>query len=455
MRDFHQAIFSDDVPDLLMERRYRDTDVYPIIKMVVGAWREESKLPSTIRTSDSNSCQLKFDFKKWFTSGDVWALFGSSSRFLQINGKPFAPHIDSLLELLPAGISYKSFVNPNSTGNANGSADRAWSLLMLIAKRMGMIISRIDPQLRKLHNDILLLGASVSESKSLVRTVGTVHWGSVLLSCFIFRRPKFALVICFYNIAGLIFVRALKRHGVPVYDVQHGTMGTAHFAYRPIRHYPSESYNSLPTGFLCWSEAQALSVKSNLAGAPCTHAIGYPLEFFLTANPEAFGNVKLPFAGQVKCVLITVDERNDPLLVADIIRQNPGHNWMIRLHPTQKHLLAVWKEKFKAEKNVEIELSTLAPLMLLWPQVEIHITAYSSVAIEAAMNGVSTYFWSPLASDMYPDLFLEGQGMHWTGQLPKFNAASSKNKKLIKDWYDWCEKIFKLVMIFKLGISNS
>ena len=87
MSDFHQAVFFDQVPDSLKAAKYISTDIYPIIKMKVGAWREEARLSDVcVSVQVPTASSLHLGLNKLFKKGDVWALFGTSDRFLKLNG---------------------------------------------------------------------------------------------------------------------------------------------------------------------------------------------------------------------------------------------------------------------------------------------------------------------------------------------------------------------------------
>ena len=157
-------------------------------------------------------------------------------------------------------------------------------------------------------------------------------------------------------------------------------------------------------------------------------------------HPEIFKDVKLPFNGTSQAILITVDERNEPSFVRELIQKYPDQKWMIRLHPTQKHLLSYWESQLKDLGEIDVRLSTLAPLEVLWSQVQTHLSAYSSVAIEAAMNGVKTYFWSPLAKEMYPNLFSQNYAYQWDGQISAHTEKNNFKMIVTNDWRTWCKQ---------------
>jgi len=61
------------------------------------------------------------------------------------------------------------------------------------------------------------------------------------------------------------------------------------------------------------------------------------------------------------------------------------------------------------------------------------------VAIEAAMNGVKTYFWSPLAKEMYPNLFSQNHAYQWDGQISSDTEKNNFKMVVTNGWRAWCK----------------
>ena len=213
---------------------------------------------------------------------------------------------------------------------------------------------------------------------------------------------------------------ACHRRGVWVADVQHGVIADSHPWYGASFR-GGDPPEQLPDAFLCWEpgSAEAIGRWAHAQGVR-TLVIGNRwLARFIADRPEDALVQRLAgdyrrrvqaAADRRKAILVTLswgDDNNsdgfvDPGLRQVIRATSDRYRWLIRLHPNQVAGFAsdegvAFVDFFARhlQGHAEWELPTHAPLPAVLRDVDLHVSWYSSVALEAAQMGIRSALLSP------------------------------------------------------------
>lgn len=234
---------------------------------------------------------------------------------------------------------------------------------------------------------------------------------------------KAILLSSYYGLIGHGCSAAAGALGIEVGDVQHGVAGREHHAYS----WPNAGrfgFNTLPGHFFCWSEKEAREMRElSPDWRPGTHVIGnvWALLDDVLAEPgpvepirsrardrmksamdiEAFEfhAAKMRNGGTANILLALHPEERLPWL-AELKRLAPAEwKFWIRLHPgdfkNDLSKTAPWAE-FEDE-STEVVLPTKAPLNLVLREIDLVLTKFSSVSLDALAYGVPTVAYSDSA----------------------------------------------------------
>jgi hypothetical protein len=189
---------------------------------------------------------------------------------------------------------------------------------------------------------------------------------------------------------------------LPSAEIQHGAGHPGHWAYSDWRALPEGGYPELPKEVWAWSKQDADWV--NAWGAPHGHTAVPVGNLWLEAwlrddRGIATTHDSIPrrlAEGAEQAILVSLSGGFDsPALLAPIaraIRESPaGYAWWVRAHPTMSqhevraaHMaLGISDEQARVAKVVSDQ-----PLYALLRWTDLHITARSSVIVEAAAFGV-------------------------------------------------------------------
>lgn len=246
-------------------------------------------------------------------------------------------------------------------------------------------------------------------------TIFNIKWKSqylVRLWISILKRSKPKYIIGIQPDANICI--AAKRLGIYVYDLQHGVISDSHPGYGE-KYLADAPVENLPTGYLCWDDqsvetiskwAESKEIRSIKIGNPWFMRFIYPEEDDLLVQ-EALEKSKKLMDNDRPSILVSLqwgmshfypDKEFNGVMIrpleTTILETMEDYNWIIRLHPVQlmgeeKERVSLYlSETFGNEKaDVWLNNSSL-PLPLILNSVDLHITDFSSIVIEASWMGV-------------------------------------------------------------------
>lgn len=234
-------------------------------------------------------------------------------------------------------------------------------------------------------------------------------------------KPSAVFVVCYYNLTGMALCHAAKGVGVPVYDLQHGIAGEFGRAYGQWRRLPAEGFNTMPSGFWCWTARDAAAIREwsqHLTPGSVDVVVGGNLwaAYWLSSRSEtvqreikAVERFSSRHLGKKK-VLVTLQNSTVPEVVLKAIETSVGSDilWLIRCHPVLIDALPSLASRLRGFQNVEIETPSRMPLFALVPHVDVHVTEWSACVEDCALFNVPSVVIHPAGRDLFRDQITDG-----------------------------------------------
>lgn len=331
---------------------------------------------------------------------DILILTHDRERSYDFRGKPYAFLIDSLGEIFrKEDLKVSCVAKPYSVITDSKAYTFTYSY-----NRASLI-----GQLCSLHTINVIIRFLIEPK------VFHIVWKSsylVKLWIYIIKRVKPKCIIGIQPDVNICM--AARRMGVDIYDLQHGVISDSHPDYGQ-KYLDDSTTETLPTGYLCWDD-QSVNVLSKwvISKQIRTIKIGNPwfLRFIYPIQNDFLVHEALNASKQIidpyrPSILVSLQwgmrqfypekEFNGVMVKAleeTILETFEEYNWIVRLHPVQ--LMGEEKESvtqylievFGNEKaDMWLDTSKL-PLPLILKNVNLHITDFSSIVIEASWMGV-------------------------------------------------------------------
>jgi hypothetical protein len=257
-------------------------------------------------------------------------------------------------------------------------------------------------------------------------------------------RPRAAFVVGYYTLESMAFVRACRRHGIPVTDVQHGVQGEGHGAYAGWGRIPERADELLPSYFWVWSAWEAEAIRADLdASRVCIPVVGGNpwMEFWTSAVRDG---VRDAAASQAQALAERAGGRPIVLVtlqfgLADALQLEPlralieecadGYAWWVRLHPVMAERREEVRSKLGAgdERHVWLDLPSDLALPELLRHAHVHLTHSSSTVIEAACMGVPSILTSESGRDLFEPYLRQGIARVELGAAPELRTALERS----------------------------
>lgn len=236
-------------------------------------------------------------------------------------------------------------------------------------------------------------------------------------------RPKLVFVTCWYSTESMACVLACHELGIPCVDIQHGSQGF-HVGYVRWNRVPASGFNLLPTFFWCWGETEASAIglwsrslqthQPIIGGNIFLQRWIHADDAIVHVYDKQLADVKRPWDDHVQVLYTLNGSTKDEIatlveVVAAVNRRGFKAYFWVRLHPIalgqKSAVLAALK--VRGLRNVDVENATLLPLYALLRHVDVHITEFSSVVLEAQAFGVPSVI-SQLGVINFPEQIASG-----------------------------------------------
>jgi len=285
-----------------------------------------------------------------------------------------------------------------------------------------ILLKKIEPhlhsKLRKFAEFISYLEENTSELNhriiySLIQRVYLIRsWSEYFKKILNKVRPKIGFVVCYYGPIGMAFILACKESGVISIDIQHGQQGEYNIAYGKWNKIPENGFEVLPNYFWCWGKEEVSAIESwNHKTKNHRAIIGGNLLVNEFLNNESrlskYYEIKIKNKVQSgkKNILLSLQLVHGLTdLFINAINSSPDNwFWWIRLHPDMKTNKKEVQKKLHLlrTKNWNISDATNLPLYALLKYMDVHVTSWSAVVLEAEMFGISSITTYPVGRDYF------------------------------------------------------
>lgn len=406
-----------------------DFHVWPQIRLVIyNLYLNKNNTPKISKTVSAFSkftsafkfiyLAILFEFKNF--TAEILTL-GFTSDFALVNGKYFNRNIDYFnlkckeygLKLAPFEIETKEipFNKSSISYNITNSFQSNIFVNVLILKIKYRLfksdkcnLNNYESLLEYLRNDGLNVSSiSIKALKydSVYRKAEFVYFKRLVKRI----KPKLVIVSYFLDKANNTLIAAAKSVGVKTMEVQHGVAGNVHIAYFHWSKFPKNGYEVFPDIFWTWSNLEANAINTwNFTNTNYKPFVLPGGNIWLESWKEnllvEFFESRNDFSQLIDCskinVLISLQSDSIPQIFIDIIKLNlPNYHFWIRIHPSMLSNRDYYINNFKyLVGKFDIVNASSFPLFAILPSMNLHITDYSSVAIDAAKFGIKTIFIS-------------------------------------------------------------
>ena len=235
-------------------------------------------------------------------------------------------------------------------------------------------------------------------------------------------KPRAVIMSGYHDELSMALVAACKPLGIKAVDIQRSFPGKFHGMYTHWLHVPEQGYKLLPDYFWCWSksdvehiqaftEGQRKGIPHAMIGGNCWLARCLAGNEKTTNGPirKLLGIQKI----YKKRILVTLSQVEDclPDTLLEAIRQGPPEwLWMLRIYPGMERKVEELSSLFNDLKihNVELKLTSNASLYQLLPNVDWHVSEWSSAGIEALRFSVPSLLIHPHGKELYSEYLNKG-----------------------------------------------
>jgi hypothetical protein len=187
------------------------------------------------------------------------------------------------------------------------------------------------------------------------------------------------VTVCYYNRAILPFVLAFRNQNKKVWDIQHGSISNAHFAYN--HNLFKLKSNLAPTGFYIYQKNAEHYLKKSLCEVVLLKSKKYPKN-----ERKSTLLVTLQWACKV------------PKTVSDFLKKIKTKKVILRMHPRDHDpLYKKFKDPFfynflQRSNNIKIQYGS-EPIENTLRSTYLHLTENCSIVHQAAERGILSFFW--------------------------------------------------------------
>lgn len=345
---------------------------------------------------------------------DGFILFNNIEFLSKVEGKYVDKLLDPIADELAKRGQKKTIFEFSPTLSTQPFFAGRYSLTLILGliKIISIPLAAVNALINKaLYEDVLNFIKKNNLDKyitasSLNRLTAYIWCSSQLFRCLLsLCRPKVVLVGVYYGGTAMALVRACRSLGIDVYDIQHGIQGAGHRAYRPW----SVSYDLIPTGFLCWDESSAQQLRSWVSDEARVITSGNGWYEYIAKKYPVSESAQAKSGSEMKRVLVTLQPLKVPLrpLLLEAVLSTPDDIfWEFRLHPTMSEKMS---DDIRAVidslncSRVSIQDPYEKPLPWVLFRTSLHITEFSSVAIEASLLGVPTIILDEQGVELFKD----------------------------------------------------
>lgn len=282
---------------------------------------------------------------------------------------------------------------------------------------------------------------------------------------------KLVLMMCYYSAQNFALSLACKKLNILCIDIQHGCAGgSLHEMYYSWLNIPKEGYKLLPSGFWCWDKEDAKAINNwkykkmkpeiiyggRLIRKQWINRTGKLYDYYYKKFNE---QIEAGIQNFAKIILLSLQPGIIyPIWLKDIMIKENNYFWIIREHFIADACQTNFVSDFIYNNNIIITESKDYPLEFLLSVVDLNVTYYSSVIIDAEYFSKPSIILDKNRCSMYKKYFDLGclEYAEDADQLI-FKIKKLTNKKYFRrqDYEDIYEKgINQLIKLTKKSENN-
>ena len=272
--------------------------------------------------------------------------------------------------------------------------------------------SHLEPRFKGLDIVVSTAGHPIDHLFALADNyVGRVEYSILCFESVLeIARPKAIFTTNYASFFGWALAHVCRRYNVPFVDIQHGIEGRYNGAYY-FEQTPKNDWSLLPTRHLCWSQSDAdlFSSQHEQRKATVVGPTWQQVAPFLSSQTQEEDKAISALKSREGPLILYAAQSAEDVFIARELRA-AGLNVAYREHP---------RRRGEAEKLVGLheseellcKFASDAPLPTLLRSVDAIVTGYSSVLIEAALQGIPILATSDYASLLTIDYHRELDGL--------------------------------------------
>lgn len=320
----------------------------------------------------------------------------------------FAKIVDSVIERAPVPWTKIELADPRTVGFKRATP----SLFLDLSRAQAGIV--FDPPgtltgFAEVAAAVKEAGDVTLDPAGLLTDMGKIfYFARIFEKLLRILGPKAFIHSVYYHPVGMAWMLACRWAGVTSVDLQHGRLGPHHGLYTDLIAAPEDGYQLLPDRIWCWGSRTAGDIARN-KNRHCTRHGGFVggnawLYKWRYGDPSAFAPARLAeFETRTrgsKVILVSLQPLESPVspaLLETMRAAPPDWLWLLRLHPLRRHTapeIAALLTRAGVTR-FEMEDATAFPLFTLLRLADHHVTAFSSVAVEAAAFDLRTSLTAP------------------------------------------------------------
>ncbi|MEY4580654.1 MAG: hypothetical protein RL701_5357 [Pseudomonadota bacterium] len=218
---------------------------------------------------------------------------------------------------------------------------------------------------------------------AVLTSVGLTPWFERLLDR---MRPRLVVEVVGYRLVNQLLTLSARGRGIPVAELQHGTIGASHAAYNFA---PGRKPAAFPDHLLTFGEIWRELTPGLPLPAAQVHAVGYG---WLELQRAAYApNRAAP--GHARRILF-ISQRDIGAELAAVAcelqaRSQQRYELVYRLHPSEA---PDWRERYPqlVSAGIRVELAQERPLYAAQAAADVQVGVYSTALIEGIAFGLST-----------------------------------------------------------------
>lgn len=347
---------------------------------------------------------------------DFFFLSFTSNYIKNLNGKHYDRFLDPYIDLINDRYSWKKVVLNDSCPDLNPNYNFETIDCSIIKEYVFSIFFFLDSflinrKIKLIQNELNIKINSAHFSNKFSEIIA--HY-KLFSKIFKKNKPKLAMFIAYYSTECFGLILAAKKHGIKTVEIQHGKNGKYNHMLSHLFRFPSDGFKLLPDFFFTWGDSFSSEISKYYPPFLSTH---YPVSIgnlsmskSISWDQGNINNEELIFFNSIdknKTVLLYSTQplfENDviPDWIAEFALSSNKYFWLFRIHPSQHIKDINWKGLDKS-KNVDINYSSRISLINLFRYVDIHVSLWSSVCIDALQFQIKSIVIHPEGHKIYEE----------------------------------------------------